>query len=311
MCLLIFTYVLCSSPHPFIYILRNFPLYSTQFVLNETLRHPPPLCFCSILEFIHLNLSVRFTQIISYGRCRLLLLCYCLYIMYRRSRVVGGGDGTEGLEKGSLTWVNRVQRVCTFERPLYWYLYLYDSYYLFTTANLLYLVLFVSEGPVLGEGGGGGSEGGGMGLRAWWGGVRVPNTGGLLGSLNSDPVLYAKNLLNSLINDDEAAGQFFSTNIDSNYSDVNSFRASYSNSTSPIFLSLNIQSLQSKFADLKHFLSELSNSKISIDLIIIQETWNINYPELLVIPEYQNLVYKTRSGMRGGGWYICTQRIKL
>jgi len=131
--------------------------------------------------------------------------------------------------------------------------------------------------------------------------VRVPNTGGLLGSLNSDPVLYAKNLLNSLINDDEAAGQFFSTNIDSNYYDVNSFRASYSNSTSPIFLSLNIQSLQSKFADLKHFLSELSNSKISIDLIIIQETWNINYPELLVIPEYQNLVYKTRSGMRGGG----------
>ena len=137
-------------------------------------------------------------------------------------------------------------------------------------------------------------------------GVRVPNTGVLPDSLNSDPALYARNSLNNLIHEDEVIGQFFSTSVDSHYFDLNSFKTSFSQTKSPIYLSLNIQSLQSKFADLKHLVSEFLNDEVCIDLIILQETWNINFPELLVLPDYQKLVYKNRSGMRGGGWYICS-----
>jgi exonuclease III len=40
---------------------------------------------------------------------------------------------------------------------------------------------------------------------------------------------------------------------------------------------------------------------VPIDLILLQETWDIKYPQLLDIPGFQNIVYRTRVGMRGGG----------
>ncbi len=40
--------------------------------------------------------------------------------------------------------------------------------------------------------------------------------------------------------------------------------------------------------------------KISIDVIALQETWDIRYPELVIIDGF-NLIYKKRRGMRGGG----------
>jgi len=69
----------------------------------------------------------------------------------------------------------------------------------------------------------------------------------------------------------------------------------------PIILSLNIQSLQSKHADLKIFLADLLSCEVCIDLIIMQEIWNVNFPELLTLPGFQNLVFQTRKNMRGGG----------
>ncbi len=45
----------------------------------------------------------------------------------------------------------------------------------------------------------------------------------------------------------------------------------------------------------------LQRSVIPIDIIILQETWEIKFPNLLTIPGYQNIVYRTREGMRGGG----------
>jgi len=133
------------------------------------------------------------------------------------------------------------------------------------------------------------------------GGEGVPNPGGLLDSLNSDPLLDATTSLNNLIHDDEVIGQFFSKQVDSKYFDLNSFRDTFSKSKLPIILSLNIQSLQSKHADLKLFMSDLLSSEICIDLIIMQEIWSIKFPELLQLPGFQNLVFKARQGMRGGG----------
>ncbi len=123
----------------------------------------------------------------------------------------------------------------------------------------------------------------------------------LLDGLNSDPQLDACQILNSYIHDDENISHFFQTRLDSSYFDLNSFSNSYKNSSEPIALSLNVQSLNSKYNGLKDLVAGLQRSNIPIDIIILQETWEIKFPDLLSIPGYQSVVYRTREGMRGGG----------
>ena len=72
-------------------------------------------------------------------------------------------------------------------------------------------------------------------------------------------------------------------------------------SNRPLFLNINIQSLNSKYEKLKNCILSLTNNNIQIDLIALQETWSIKHPQLLDIPGFQQLVYKNRSRGRGGG----------
>ena len=66
--------------------------------------------------------------------------------------------------------------------------------------------------------------------------------------------------------------------------------------------------LNSKFEQLKLQTLELISSNVKIDVIAIQETWEIRYPETLLIPGFQTLIFKNRTGMRGGGvgFYVRT-----
>lgn len=66
-------------------------------------------------------------------------------------------------------------------------------------------------------------------------------------------------------------------------------------------MSFNIQSLNSKFDALKQLIQKLDSDKICIDVIAIQETWDILYPDQIQIPGYQLFIFKKRVGMRGGG----------
>jgi hypothetical protein len=126
------------------------------------------------------------------------------------------------------------------------------------------------------------------------------NTAALI-DLNSDPLLDAKQYLNSYISDDDSIGQFFQTTINSTYHDTDSFIHTFSNTQDSIHLSLNIQSLNSKYESLKSFVSRLQNSGIYPDTIILQETWDIKYPTQLMLPGYQNIIYRSRLDTRGGG----------
>jgi hypothetical protein len=69
----------------------------------------------------------------------------------------------------------------------------------------------------------------------------------------------------------------------------------------PLFLSINIQSLQSKFEQLLAEIAELESKGIQIDVIALQETWDIRHSELFCIPGFKPLILKKRRGMRGGG----------
>ena len=133
------------------------------------------------------------------------------------------------------------------------------------------------------------------------GGVGAPNNNSLLDRLNGDVSLNATNLLNNFLHEDENISQFFVTNISTSYSDPESFKNCFKNCNKPLILSLNIQSLNSKFSDLKNFILELQSNNISIDAIILQETWQIKFIDLLTLPGFQPLVLKNRSNMRGGG----------
>ncbi len=68
-----------------------------------------------------------------------------------------------------------------------------------------------------------------------------------------------------------------------------------------IFISINIQSLQSKHEQLVEFIHEVSKFKIDVDVIAVQETWEVRYLDLVNIPGFKPLIAKTRQGMRGGG----------
>jgi exonuclease III len=94
---------------------------------------------------------------------------------------------------------------------------------------------------------------------------------------------------------------YFGMQISSNFYDVESLSCTEFAKKKPIYLSINIQSLQSKFEQLRTELNDFESKNISIDIIALQEIWDVNYPELFDIPGYKPLICKIRRGMRGGG----------
>jgi hypothetical protein len=91
---------------------------------------------------------------------------------------------------------------------------------------------------------------------------------------------------------------YFGIDLTCNYIDVNSI---YSLPSSPLFLSINIQSLHSKHEQLVHLLHEFHKLNKTVDVIAVQEIWEVRYPELLIIPGFKQLMFKRRRNMRGGG----------
>ena len=116
-----------------------------------------------------------------------------------------------------------------------------------------------------------------------------------INSLNKYDVLH--NLLNEL----PPINQFNDVKISSQFHDFNSLTHNFKNSNKPLFISLNIQSLNSKFEKLSLLIKSLSNKGVTIDIIALQETWQIKDVNLFSLPGYQPLVYKNRSKGRGGG----------
>jgi hypothetical protein len=112
--------------------------------------------------------------------------------------------------------------------------------------------------------------------------------------------------LQNLPNYDPESCIYDSTVIDSNFYDVDSFTSKFTNSKQPIFLSVNIQSINAKHEILKELMCTLQNKKIPIEILALQETWAVRYVNLLDIPGFERLIFKNRSVGRGGGsWILC------
>lgn len=109
-------------------------------------------------------------------------------------------------------------------------------------------------------------------------------------------------LLNDNVNDDEfLMNPYNNIDITSLFHDTHSLITEHKNSSKPLFMSVNVQSLNSKHEKLKNFVLSLTNNGIVIDIIALQETWSIKYPHLLSIPGFQPLIFRNRAKGRGGG----------
>ena len=141
-------------------------------------------------------------------------------------------------------------------------------------------------------------RGGGLGNPTEKGEVRGEGVGDSLSKINSLPQLDVYSILTNELPENNLYNDVTLTSL---FHDSSSLIKNFKNSGKPIFLNINIQSLNSKFEKLSNFILSLTNSGVVIDLIAMQETWKIRDPSLLSIPGFQPLVYKCRSKGRGGG----------
>jgi len=123
---------------------------------------------------------------------------------------------------------------------------------------------------------------------------------GLIGSLNLKPEYDGTTLLNNHLNVENENS--LNIKLGSMFTDIPAFISKFAKTKKPIYLSLNIQSLMSKFESLKSTIMEFTAADLPIHVIALQETWSIKYPDLVNIPGFQSIVFSDRAHMRGGGW---------
>jgi hypothetical protein len=126
----------------------------------------------------------------------------------------------------------------------------------------------------------------------------------LLDELNQNPLYDNTNTLNNMLHSDDNTDTFTHINLNSAYFDTSSFINKFNNSNNPIFMSVNIQSIQSKFEELKSFVTNLQSHNVNIDVIVLQETWNVQYKDLVQLPGYHILESNEMPDGRGGGRWL-------
>jgi hypothetical protein len=131
--------------------------------------------------------------------------------------------------------------------------------------------------------------------------------GGELGILNTNVNLDFKTSLYNVPYIDPDTDPVLTNNINSLFYDADSFINKFSNVKSPVIISINVQSLNAKHDNLKQLLVRMSKKNVQVDVVVLQETWNVKHCNLLTIPGF-NLCYKNRNIGRGGGvgFYIRT-----
>jgi hypothetical protein len=89
--------------------------------------------------------------------------------------------------------------------------------------------------------------------------------------------------------------------VNSKFHDIDSLCANFRNSNSPLFISFNVQSLSSKFDKLCSVINILCSNNVPVDVIALQETWQVKHHNLFNIPGFQPLICSNRIVGKGGG----------
>ena len=133
-----------------------------------------------------------------------------------------------------------------------------------------------------------------------------------LGNLSSNKNFDFLNCINStnpgsqsdafnFLNTDNLDSPYLNSTFSCNYMDEKEFCKNFKKEKRLSIMSLNVQSLASKFADLKELLFSLSTTSCTPDIICLQEIWHIHDSNLFLLDGYQPLVYTCRKNSQGGG----------
>ena len=90
-------------------------------------------------------------------------------------------------------------------------------------------------------------------------------------------------------------------NISCNYFDPESFSSNFKENKNLSVLSLNVQSLSSKWQSLYDLISFWKEKNIMFDLICLQETYSVPLNSIFSLPGYHEIIHKTRTNSVGGG----------
>jgi len=140
-----------------------------------------------------------------------------------------------------------------------------------------------------------------------------------LSSLVNNP---SYDFLNFLTNSEENADSpdsftthsespYSQSNFLTHYTDITSLSSTLNTNTQLSILSLNIQSLPSKYNDLLELISSLSSHHCQPDLICLQEIWSVMDSDHFPLPGYQPLTFKTRTTCQGRGSESMSEQVSL
>ena len=119
-----------------------------------------------------------------------------------------------------------------------------------------------------------------------------------------------KNLIQNSVGDGQRNffndSPYYDIDIDSKYYEIEDFIKVNSENSNISLLSLNIQSIGSKFTQFKDFHDELSSNKCNFDIYAFQEVYSIVDADFYQLENYHQIQFKTRSISKGGGvaYYI-------
>ena len=127
-----------------------------------------------------------------------------------------------------------------------------------------------------------------------------------IGLINNNPSYDFNPTINIYFGNDPLSNPYLENPIISKFYDANLMIDTFKNQNFPLFLSLNVQCLHSKFDQLNSFINQLSTAGLTIDAIAIQEIWQLPDPSIVQLSGF-TLFYKLRSLTRGGARWILHQ----
>ena len=128
-----------------------------------------------------------------------------------------------------------------------------------------------------------------------------------LNSLDKDDIDEDQNIFSSDFND----SPYTSSTFETSYHDTTSLINKIQNSNCISVMSLNIQSLSSKYGVFRDLILELGSASCCPDIICLQEVWTVAGADLFPLPGYQPLIFKTRSTGQGGGSASTSEQASL
>ena len=110
-------------------------------------------------------------------------------------------------------------------------------------------------------------------------------------------------------NSDFTSNPYTESTFSTTYIDPSDYSKTYNSNSNLKLMTLNIQSLQSKYSELRDLILTFNNGDCLPDVLALQEIWQVDDADHFPLPGYQPLIFKTRStGGRGGGRHLSKKR---